>query len=395
MQLKVKVVDIWGNPIGRIQQFHNLEVVDQLNDSRTAKFVMSMYDPYAKLIQPLKHLVSITYGPSLIFIGHIGRPVFDYDNGTVQIAAHDPTIKLKNHFHRWGDIVVDIGYPLDGHGYRRMVESATPMETQVDRGIPGAGILWGVNDATNQGPRPTHDPPLDSEGLWRRCVRGSNVWGMLQDAAQVVGAPDFRFRPVDNEHQGVTGEVPPGFFCEFDTSDRIGDDTAYRIVFDHNFGRRNAQNIIHEPDGFSVRNYWVSVYPGGERSSTDSARRALYHSESSWMEYGIMMGWESSGQPDSQKLLAAKAKAWVQAYSVPPNFFRVIPNIDGNNVPVYGQDYFTGDSLTARAKKGVCTFEATGRIIQTTIKQVDASGNTKVELDCVPAVGVELEEGEQ
>jgi hypothetical protein len=394
MQLKIKIIDIWGEPVGYISQFGNLEVVDPLNDGRSAKVTLSMFDKPAAKIKPLEHLISVTYGDFLVFIGYIGRPVFDYKAGTIQVAAHDPTAKLKNHHHRWGDIVVDVGYPLDGKGYRQLLESSIPIEPQADRGIPGNGILWGTNDATPQGPRPTTDPPASGDGLWRRCERGANVWESLINAAQILGAPDFRFRPVDNEHPGVYGEVPPGFFCEFDTSDRIGDDTAYRIVYDHNMGRRNAANIVHEPDGFSVRNYWVQVYPGGERGPNDKQRRALYHSEASWQKYGIMQGWESSGQPDKQEVLAAKAQAWVQAYKWPPDFFTVTPEIDGPQVPVYMRDFETGDSVTVRSKKGYCNFEATGRVIQTTLRQVDASSNTKIELSCVPVVGGDIGEGD-
>lgn len=395
MQLKARLEEIDGTPRAVCRQFGELEVTDLLNDGRTAKLNLSLLDPAVKQVIPGKRLLSVTYGPFLVFRGRIGRPKFDYQQGSVEINCLDAKLALMNHYHRYGDIVVDYGYPLDGLGYRQLVESSIPIEPQLDRDIPGNGILWGIDDTTLQGPKPTTDPPAPGDGLWRRVERGANVWETLQNASQIVGAPDFRLRPVDREHQGVSGEPPAGFFCELDTFDRLGQDWSNVVKFQHNFGQRNAENVIHEPDFTMVRNYWVQVYPGGERNRDDSARRALSHNEQSWLDYGIMGGWESSGQRDKQTVLQAKADAWVKAYAYPPDFFQVMPATDGPNVPAYMEDYQVGDNITAQAKKGYCSIDLVGRIIGVTLKQQGANGSTKAEIDCVPTIDPDLGNDDQ
>jgi hypothetical protein len=386
VQLKAWITDIWGTPRTYLEQFSNLEVRDPVNDSRTAKLLLSMYDPAVRYVMPLQCLLKVTYGPFLIFWGYITRPVHDFNAGTVEVNAHDPTLKLKHHYHRYGDMAVDYGYPIDGTGYRVLIESSVPIEPQLDRipPIPGNGILWGFDGSTPQGPKPTTDPPADSDGIWRRAERGANVWETLVNASQVVGAPDFRFRPVDEEHVGVFGSVPAGFFCELDTFDTLGEDKTKTVVFDCGFGSDSAENIVWEPDGDAVRNYWVQVYPGGERNRADENRKALVHSGASWEQYGIYEGWESSGQKDSKEVLTAKAKAWVRAYAWVPDFFTIQPATDRPGVPRYGTDFLTGDIIRVRAKKGFSQIEMNGRITVTTFTQLDAVSNTKLNLEVVP-----------
>ena len=189
MQLTAVLTDIWGEPVVRLWQFSDLEVNDVLCDSATAKLKIAMTDAAMPEVKPIERLLKITYGPFLVFWGHITRPSFDYDAATVEVNAHDPSLKLKHHFHRYGDIVVDYGYPMDGIGLRRLIESSIPVEPQLDRDIPGNGILWGHDTTDHQ------DAKGEPGAIWRRCERGANIWETITNMREAVGAPEFRFRP--------------------------------------------------------------------------------------------------------------------------------------------------------------------------------------------------------
>lgn len=398
MQTHVVVTDLAGNGLARIAQYEALEVVDPMCDSRTARLTISIYDPAAALLAPLSRGLKVIYGDALIFNGLIVSPTTDYAAGTVDVIAHDPTLKLKQHYHRYGDIVVDDGYPIDGLGMRRLVESTIPMEPQLERGIIGSHILWGVDETYHQAPRGeenTEPPWAGTPSMWRHIKRGDNVWTSLQNVQQTLVGPDFRFRPVDADHPGVQGIPPPGFMVEFDTYDLLQTDRTEEVLFQHGFGTDNAEQVTHEPDGASVRNYMVVVYPGGERARTDDKHRALAHDEASWRAIGIYMGWESSGQDDGAEVLAEKAKAYVRAYTDPPNFFTVTPRIDAPGVPRYAHDYFVGDLIRVQARKGYREVDLTGRVMSATVRQEDPAGNTRVELECVPPLDPIVGEGEE
>jgi hypothetical protein len=395
VQLEATICDVWGAPMAGAVIYHTkegggLEVTEPLNDSRTARLTLDANDHACRHARPLDRVLSVTYGPYLIFKGPILQVATDYQAGTVSIAAHDATIRLKHHYHRRGDAAVERGYPVSGHGMHVLVESATPTQSQLARGVPPSGILWGWNSSTPQGPRPANfAQPQPGDGIWRKIEPGTNVWESVLNLSQALIGPDFRFRPVDNEHPGKRepGEIPPGFYCQLDNQDRLGEDRSQTVIFEHGLGADNAENLIHEPDGDIVRNWWRQVFPGGERGRADDHRRAVAQHNASMNKYGLMQGWESSGQRDSKAVLRLKAQAWVQAYHEPPEFFTVVPRIDsGANVPTFRSDYNVGDTITARARNGYREVELEGRIISAVIASVDQAANARVTLECVPTI---------
>ena len=397
MQLTAALTDIWGEPVARIWQFSDLEVNDVLCDTATAKLKIAMTDAAMPEVKPVERLLKVTYGPFLVFWGHITRPSFNYDENTVEVNAHDPTFKLKHHFHRYGDIVVDYGYPMDGIGLRQLIESSIPIEPQLDRDIPGNGILWGNDTTWKQAPKGElndEGPTAGEKSQWRRCERGANIWETITNMRESVGAPEFWFRPVDMEHPGINEDVPPGFFCELDTAPRIGSDQTEEVQFEYGFGRLSADNVVEEPDGDVMRNYWAQVNPGGEKVPADDKNRALVHNEASWLRFGIFGGYESSQQKDTPEVLQDMARAWVRAYAFPPTFVTVTPAIDRPGVPLYRQDFITGDNVQVRGKRGLRSVDMPVRVIRTTLRQVDPFSNTRTELECVPGLGTS-DEGEE
>jgi hypothetical protein len=396
--LEAQICDVMGEPIAggtiyRTGEGGGLEVTDPLNDSRTARLTLSLYDKAARHARPLDRVLAVTYGPYLIFKGPILQASTDYANGTVTINAHDATIRLKHHYHRYGDVACDSQYPVDGRGVRWLTESALPTATEMADDMPPNGILWG-HDTT------THEPATD-EGIWRGPVKpGTNVWESLGNLTQVFRPPlteggpplgiDFRFRPVDKDHLGVYGATIPGFFCELDTADRLGADKHDTLILEHGQGTDNAENVMHEPDGDVVRNRATIVYPGGQKNRSDPERHATANATGSQHDYGLLEAYESSGQQkDTKTILKAKAKDIVQAYARPPDFFTVSPRMSHYpDVPTYPGDYKVGDTITARARKGNRQVELVGRIISATVAAVDQAGNSRVTLECVPDLDV-------
>lgn len=402
MQLEATLTNRQGQHLHRLWHFTDLEVTDVLNDAPTGRLVMSVYNRGALHVAPGTRMLKVTYGDQLLHWGIIMRPTVDYAAGTIEINSHEPgSLSAKRNYHRYGDRVVDLTYPIDGRGARMLLESCIPSVEQQLAGCLPAGFLWGVNDTTTQAP-PAED---GTGGLWRHVRRGTNVWDSLtnlaavgrqlrEDGSLIAVGPDFRFRAVDAEHPGVSSSGGfPGYYSEVDFFDRLGVDRSASVIFQHNFGSRNADGLVHDPDFAAVRNYWVQVNPGGTRSTADE-NRGLVQDLASWAQVGIMEGWESSGQTDTKEVLESKARGYVQAYTRTPDYFTVTPAADRRGVPVLGVDYDLGDVIRAQAKKGYRQVDLIGRITQTTVSQQGQDGLTRVSLDCVPTIDPDLASGD-
>ena len=242
---------------------------------------------------------SIEYGPYLLFKGYVVNPVWNAGARTVQINAHDATLKLKHHYHRYGDEPVDTGYPDDGVGFRMLLASSQPGPEQLARGVIGNGIVDGHDDVPEQGPKPDKDDADDPGApLWGKANRGKNVWESLDrhSPRSAVGF-DFDFNPIDQAHPADLGPARRrASLADLHTHPNVGDDRTDTVQFHYGFGADNAEDFTYEPDGGVVRNYWVEVNPDGERHQADDRNKALVHDEASWLQYGIYQGWESAGQ---------------------------------------------------------------------------------------------------
>ena len=205
--------------------------------------------------------------------------------------------------------------------------------------------------------------------------------------------PDFRLRPVDKLHPGF-GTLPwEGFYSRLDTADVLGDDLSDSIIFEHGLGQDSAENVVHEPDGDLVRNHFTQVYPGGQRNSrgrhtAGPSRQNL----ASMVDYGVMEGLESSGQRDKQTVLQEKARAMVKAYARSPNYFHCHPpHQPAPACPPTAPITTSGTSSAPAPAKATGDVDLVGRIITSTLNAIDQAGNTRVELECVPSILVDLE----
>lgn len=397
MQLEALITDRHGEPLTRLLQFVDLSVEEAINDATRARLTISIWDHACSYISPGDTMLKVQYEGILIFWGIIMIPTTRFGGEIVEVNAMCPgALAAMRNYLRWGDVAVDYGYTLDGKGMRVLMEACAPsVEQQIDQGVLPAGYILGNNDTTS-----AHDKEvaagLEAGDLRRKAKRGTNVWEAVTNMSQVVGGPDFRFRPFD------TGFA--GYYVKFDTFDSIGQDRTEEVVFQHNFGLLNAADIEHSPDFAAVRNYFVQVNPGGPRSRGD-ANKGTARDLASWQKYGIMQGWESSGQKDTKKVLKAKASAWVQNYSAPPEYFTVTPGADESIgatdaievpfvLPILYRDYGLGDIITVQAKKGYREIDVQGRIVGHRVEQFGAEGDTRAVLTCVPNINTTLTEGE-
>ena len=392
--LTFELTDLAGTVIARFDQHRGGETTIENSESCLAKVTLSVHDAKAKKATPLNTMLRVMLDefPDPVFHGVVLKPSWkSNDNSQVEINAHDQSMWWKRNYHRYGDASVDYGYNVSGVGLRTLAESAIPLPTQIARGIPTPGLLWGTDDALGfkfslvggvlvlidgDGPRPANlKIPVANEGLWGKSTRGQNVYESIRSLSDIAGGPEWRMRHVVG--------LPTGYYAYLDTSRRFGTDKTATVVFHRGHGRvNNCKDFDWDPDGNAVRNYWVEVFPGGEDNRADSQKKGLAHSEASWLAYGIYQGWESSGNEDSNAILVAKAKEFVRYYKNPVNYFAFNPL---PNAPRYKYDYDIGDSIRGTCEDGYMSCDLVGRVRKVTLKQ-PPSEEMVTSLECVPDV---------
>src|SRR5262245_28567903 len=370
-ELQPIITNLAGDVLGKPRDFWDCSVEIPLNDSRLAHVTISIYDPVCgpggTFLTPADHMLKIMYGDYLVFWGAILTPVWNASENAVQIQAHDPTIRLKRHYHRYGDFAVGTrregGYPINGMGAKLLVLSAFPTDRQEDLGWPHPGIYFGIDTTTNfagtAGPMPSYPRPdnlndaEDDDALWRVVERGTNVWESMTNVTEGVEGFDMEFVPVDSVHPPITNQTgsgnwvtldwEPGFYVAMNTWESQGKDRtrdndtnhqitvdgdtipygARNVIFQCGIGRDNLDNFVFRPDASAMRNYVGFHTPGGERNRGDKKKFAHGWVQESAEQYGQYHEWQSSGQKDNKRTLKSKVKAYLAGYGFPPSYFDI------------------------------------------------------------------------
>lgn len=415
------------------------QVIVPLNDARTASVRVSMYDPFAMaaLGPAYSRLLWVYYKPTilhtakLVFLGPVHDPVWGYGDAVVTLNAHDPSIWAKKHNHRYGDIVVDRGYTIDGRGMRDLWSSAVPIESQIERGIKHPGVLWGYDDTPRLTRPPTKDygkdPANSSIAYTSKVDRSKNVYESMTELSQVagletgVGGPDWDLLPLDvkdkssyySREDGVRRDRASRpeqvganiWYAQLDTYINKGRELFQTVQFQYGFGMDNLDDIEINNDGDQEVNYSVVAYPGGESNKRDTTHRARYHNEPAWLDHGIIQNWVSSSNPDPEAVLKLKAKSFVDAYGWAPNFVNVRVRPDSYFKPEDGPrkyaffDFEHGDRVRVGAKRGYAKFFVNGqptnyanaRVTQVQLSD-DENGQTTQFVEMVPSMVVDSEE---
>ena len=395
-------------------------------------------------VTPGDHMVKVYYRTHLIFWGQIITPVWDGSQNQVTLNCHDPTIRLKRHFHRYGDMVVgtrrDGGYPINGMGMRMLVLSALPTDRQESLGWPHPGIYFGFDSTTDftgfDGPLESWPRPDDiqdwqtGDALWRTAERGTNVWESMTNLVQSAeGGFDMDFDPVDADKPPQTNlsasgdwesfDWEPGFYCQMNTWIKQGQDRtrtnevdhevtvdgvpqpygARNVIFQYGFGRSNLDNFVFRPDASAMRNYAGVHYPGGRDQRGDRAKMAHVWVQESAARYGQYHEWQTSGQKDSKKIMKEKAKAITGAYGSRPSTTRstLAPERAGGGIegeePYRFQDHFhVGDYATSEVKLGQFHQYIDGRIVKCNIAQQSEKHACVTTLELIPRVLTDIDE---
>lgn len=405
---RIQVTNLKGDVLATLDGFKDTEVVVPLNDSRTAKTTLSIYNPQLmkagmSLVQPLSRMLKIFYNDHLVFWGRILLPEWDAEAGTVELSCIDSSFIYKKHYHTFGCRAVDYGYFVDGSGMWTLAESVEPLQTQKSPRL-GAGVYFGLDTTAHQihkKPKVLTEPD-EGDGAFRKVARGDNVWESMQNLTQIEGppahtggipiiGPDLELQPIDANHPPTTidrhhgktepeeREYQPYFHAQMNVHDKQGSDKQGVIKWHCGFGKSNLHNFHFAPNGDEVKNYAVAVNPGGPRSSSDFTARAGSHNPASWEEYGILGEWITAGQVDSLPVLQAAADATVQAYAWPLQAITVYPKrqgeISGDLVFSYMDDYEVGDIISAYVRKGAFRMRGAGRVTQVILKQVTEAGS--------------------
>lgn len=203
--------------------------------------------------------LKVYYRNKVVFHGPLHAPEFDYATGKVSLAAHDPTLRLVNAYVHEGDSVIS-GFTLDGDGLFALLDIGQNFASEDTAGDPVLGIVHGKDTTT------------DSD-IRKRAVLGDQVWQTLQDARNLVVAPDINFVPIETD----PAELASGFdFANYFSSlpDNTTTDFALPITLpgligglklgvwvEHTAPGEVNIDLVH-PDGSSVR-----VYTGSKEST--------------------------------------------------------------------------------------------------------------------------------
>jgi hypothetical protein len=230
-------------------------------------------------------------------------------------------------------------------------------------------------------------PPVLDCFAWAR-LRAGQVITATGETTLPIGVPE----PSRREILLPSGIVPLNIYP---TADIIrGDDTPVPFgipEFEFGFGQSNTQDMSFTPGGSQVKNIFTAK---GQPPEAGDPFTSTQVDNASVAEYGSWSGYESTNftNPDA---VAAVAQQQVAAYKQPPNNFSIVPAMewmverDGQKFgtpPMFMKEYGPGNMVSAEGQFGRIRQRVIGRVTQATVTEVDAHGNVKVDLTCVPRV---------
>lgn len=380
-ELEVFITDRQGLVNRLMFQYSNLEVVDALSDSRTCRFRCPIHDfnslgqSNVNHFRPLDRMVKVFYRGYLIFWGQVTKPIFNFQEGSVEVNAHDPSVFWKYHQFKTGDDALT-GVPVNGAGLWQLAQAAYPTD---ETGLH-PGIVLGVGS----------DYLIEDEDTRRimRFARGDNVFDSIQALAEAADGPDWKLVPIDanNDPYGVWED---GYTHALHSELEISRERQEEVVFHYGFGRTNLANFIYEPDGLTIRNRYVVE---NARGLLRVAKLFNDGNGNGTLHHGIMEGWEQAdGRGVSAEALEEKARAMVKAYAAPLPTFTIEPMWDqglmGSAASTpwrYPSGYKPGDRIRAVAKTGEMTVDLVGRVMKVTLTQLNAAENVVAQIECIP-----------
>jgi hypothetical protein len=160
VQLRLAITDLYGNVVARLDRFRGAEVTIPWNESRTARVILNVQDGAASQVLVLERMLKIWLAQNdgssdLIFWGPILSPTWTLHENTVEINAHDLSVRLKHHYLTARDAAVTTpgtapddykgSVPVSSVGLRRLRDAGKNTSGENGDGVPDLGIINGSN----------------------------------------------------------------------------------------------------------------------------------------------------------------------------------------------------------------------------------------------------------
>lgn len=384
--LDIVITNRDGDELARPPQWQAVEVVIPLNDSRTAKVQLPIWDTYAgndaatAHILPLSRCLKIRYRDRLIFNGPITLPEWDLAANTVTVNAHDASLFLKNHYFEADDEAVTlVDLSADGIGMWVMM-----LASSIDTGMAEGGIVAGTYTS------------YTNEDLSIPVEIGDNVWDKVTELSQqapIIGAldggPDFSLTPIDADYD-PDNNWEAGATVQLDTWQDRGIDRSEAEpggwVGHYGWGAENLAGFVYAPDGARLRN--EVIVSNRVRTITDGS--------GSSGSLGQMQAFFTMDEKTGISAMEAKAAYELLGYGQIPEFFTIALAPEsgpaGSDVgvpPRYGTGYLEGDVIRAIGRLGNFERDLSGRVMKVTLTQVNQEEMVQASLECAGEQNVE------
>lgn len=353
--LSISVCNLDGEVLVPVLERRQTSIDVALNGQRFAKFRVSVEDAAAAAIAPLKTLVKVKLGTSLLFNGPILTAPLEDE--ALSVSAVDPS-------HRLARAYVNGLAPFEDEDQSeilaQLVEHADASASELADDVRSHGIIRGTLPATRDRKRDYPD--------------GKNIWEALVEMSEVIGGPDFELEPLDRTD---------GVVAQLNTAQRLGTDRTSQIRFEHAFGIDNVSELRPEESG-EIINRAIVAGKSRKGKKPDAWKAEL---RDSMRAYGIHESFEVASDIKEIQTLRDHAEAVVAASAYPLTFFTLTPRVeDSEGVPAFGPDgdYWVGDTIGVESRQGLVERSLTGRITDATISEVEATGEVQVALTCEP-----------
>lgn len=346
-----------------------------LNAMRSATCPLSLEDPARELAAAVETILRVTLksdaGDLPLFIGRVVIP--EQGSGPegeqILLSALDPMFQLEKALAR----------KVTGSVWEAMTFAATDQSQ----------IMWSlINAATTHGVAKGSLPA--SVNRDRTYIPGKYIGEALREMTEVINGPDFELEPT---------VATDGTLATFNTFyPKLGSDLSADVVFVHGAAPYTASGFSYAPGGDGIINRVVVVGAPlsneGEGSPFVSFPSYVAQHAASIAEFGVFEQIVQLEDVVQGSTLKAHAEAVIasNAYPIPYFDFTSMPEqVDGETgegvPPVFGQDYWLGDTVGCEAYLGGDDepLKLTGRITDATVTELE-SGQVAVKVSCTPEV---------
>lgn len=374
--LTFQICDLWGAPLNNGMVTEHLagsqDLEFKVNDMSTADITIDIYHPAGSLVQKpnngLSRLVKVFYEPTKtthpVYAGILLEPEWHGAEATLQLSFVDVVFRLQR-----AHLATSYSTPPGGKDIGQIMVDVLGRAANrpYPIGAPGLGVLIGTINATYN--------------INREWDAGECIWDILAELAQLAGAPDMRFVPLDRQD---------GVLWRFDALAPLGADVSATAIFEYNTGLDNCLDMVYAPSGDPVENYYSALgQPPDDGSLVGPTGHAKH--QGSIDARGLYEGWDSNDATDLA-VERAKAQEMVSAYNSPPDFISIVPKPEGAGYPVanvpppWDVTYGLGDTVRAVGRKGTMSVDELARVNDIHLADDEESGDLLVSLEVAPRV---------